>query len=1071
MAEQQDEKSKLPLAGIFAVVAIISSFLIYEGISLRTSRPIDKEAASKVFLEEGLVQARLWQDPFEAVETHRLQEAKQPKRPGLKDDPHTLNNLIKVIKKSGISSGLRILPVFVDGSPYVSSVESRLKDRYAMVSALGAAGYVPESGEHIRLFKWEQEKTLETDASSLLVPVELFIPKAKLRNTEVGKHVLVVWLKDQDFVRLDNLLAHLDEALGKSLPQIEPVYSVLGPRSSATLSAMLKELRNMQSNLLAKPLFSTLKHLKLFSPWVTAEDTFLLDDLPGQSGAPGLSGSSSGGQEMKSTVEQLFKYPRIEFIRTIATDAMLAEYLLQELKRRQVDLKPCPDKDCNPKIALISEWDTLYGRSLPRTFAAVAMNNGSGKAGPALESEINKLRRDEWPGWITPHSYLAGLDGELPTKEDDKKTEGIQARVKAWYEGKLQDTPQNTGQRPEGRSQLDYLLRLAAALKQEEVRSGQEFKAIGVLGSDVYDKLLILQALRQIFPRAIFFTTDLNARLAYPPQWQFTRNLIVASHFGLELQRTLQTHIPPFRDNYQTSLFYTALWALEHFSASADCPDCFQLSTMAGKEPEPMIFSGNAAPRLYEIGRHGAFDISTGATDDISTNGNSQDSDYLSIHAPRPDLEADSSAGRNLKWIAGAALAAIALGLVAMLISSAVADACLKLASNRLFWLGLAVAGAATYGVVAWVTSMMPNPAENEPFTLTEGISAWPAASICLLAIGMSVAFLSYSWRKMKDNERILAHDFNLKDEDAKPADKLDCEPPGLSTWSPRRSVGIHAWRPQEADHVHAAHLWQEYAVLGQLGNLAMRCTPQVALALFFAFLMTVLFGFPNTPCRGEGCFEINDAIIILSVIIMLILIFYVIDATRLCRRWVDCVAIKRIQWAHGRFTKIARERGQGTSAGMDKENLDEWLGIELIAERTKVIGNFIYFPFVIMFLLAMARHNYFDHWGFPATLGIIFTVNAALLFVNAMALRHSAEMAKQEAIKRLEKKLIEIPDQAADEESQKEEIEWTLEAIRDNQKGAFLPFTKHPVFGAAIALPSGGYGLILLFEYLATAF
>ena len=37
-----------------------------------------------------------------------------------------------------------------------------------------------------------------------------------------------------------------------------------------------------------------------------------------------------------------------------------------------------------------------------------------------------------------------------------------------------------------------------------------------MLGSDVYDKLLILQALRPAFPRAVFFTTDLNARLAYP---------------------------------------------------------------------------------------------------------------------------------------------------------------------------------------------------------------------------------------------------------------------------------------------------------------------------------------------------------------------------------------------------------------------------------------------------------------------------------------------------------------------------------------------------------------------------
>jgi hypothetical protein len=87
--------------------------------------------------------------------------------------------------------------------------------------------------------------------------------------------------------------------------------------------------------------------------------------------------------------------------------------------------------------------------------------------------------------------------------------------------------------------------------------------------------------------------------------------------------------------------------------------------------------------------------------------------------------------------------------------------------------------------------------------------------------------------------------------------------------------------------------------------------------------------------------------------------------------------------------------------------------------------------------------------------------------------LRRSAEMAKQEAIKCLEKKRIELPDelpdQAPDERKPRQQIERAIDAIKNNQRGAFLPFTKHPVFGA-IALPSGGYGLVLLFEYLATA-
>ena len=195
----------------------------------------------------------------------------------------------------------------------------------------------------------------------------------------------------------------------------------------------------------------------------------------------------------------------------------------------------------------------------------------------------------------------------------------------------------------------------------------------------------------------------------------------------------------------------------------------------------------------------------------------------------------------------------------------------------------------------------------------------------------------------------------------------------------------------------------------------------------------------------------------------MMTLIFYVVDATRLCRRWVNCIAMRKVRWPSGTLARIANERG------MNKENLDEWLGIELIAERTTVIGNFIYFPFIIIFLIGVARHNYLDNWDFPVALVIIFTLNAIIVVGNGMALRRSAETAKREAINRLESRLIQLSDQSPEEVRQRQQIEWGINAIRNNKRGAFLPFTQHPVFGAAIALPSGGYGLVLLLEYMAT--
>ena len=277
-------------------------------------------------------------------------------------------------------------------------------------------------------------------------------------------------------------------------------------------------------------------------------------------------------------------------------------------------------------------------------------------------------------------------------------------------------------------------------------------------------------------------------------------------------------------------------------------------------------------------------------------------------------------------------------------------------------------------------------------------------------------------------------------------------------------------------EQIDVNRLWHEYVALGRWKNFAFRALPQLTIAWLAALLLMKLLGFPQTPCRGEACVGINNTVVVLAVIALVVLIFYVVDTTRLCRRWVNCIGMKKMQWPAGTLEKISAERN------MSKQTLEEWLSIELIAERTNVIGNFIYFPFIIMFLLAMARHRYFDNWDFPTALIIIFTLNAALVIVCSMALRHSAEIAKREVIKRLEARRIragptrEAPEMAetprtSDEARQRQELEWAIEAIKNNHRGAFLPFTQHPVFGAAVALPSGAYGVVLLAEYLATGF
>ena len=143
---------------------------------------------------------------------------------------------------------------------------------------------------------------------------------------------------------------------------------------------------------------------------------------------------------------------------------------------------------------------------------------------------------------------------------------------------------------------------------------------------------------------------------------------------------------------------------------------------------------------------------------------------------------------------------------------------------------------------------------------------------------------------------------------------------------------------------------------------------------------------------------------------------------------------------------------------------------MEFIAKRTAVISAMIYYPFVVVFLMAVARHSYFDRWDFPLGLMAIFGVNAAYAFGNGVFLRRSAEQAKRAAVAQLKSRLDGLSGEVVFKKEKREQVERMVALIEDYQEGAFLPFTRHPLFGA-IALPTGGTGLVFLLEYLATIF
>lgn len=336
--------------------------------------------------------------------------------------------------------------------------------------------------------------------------------------------------------------------------------------------------------------------LEIYSPWSTA-DTFLLDLHTRKQEQQAQLRISDIIENWEKKITEFegkdyftvtnLNQVNISLKRSIHTDQLITDELVNELIRRGVKL----GVDGTDHIVLISEWDTFYGRALPLSFAI------------SIEKYREKHKKNEsivdtaWPERIHKIAYMRGIDGMLPGEDNDSDS-SVSKTTKATQRN---ENNSNMGyyapefKQPLGQAQFDYMRRLVNRIKQLQLagstngeKLGGKIRAIGILGSDIYDKLLILRALRTKFPNAIFFTNDLDARLFHHAELPWTHNLIVVSSYGLQLHPYLQKDIPPFRSVYQSSLFVATLQALG----------------IKGN-----IDFKKTRPRIFEIGRQGPFDL------------------------------------------------------------------------------------------------------------------------------------------------------------------------------------------------------------------------------------------------------------------------------------------------------------------------------------------------------------------------------------------------------------------------------------------------------------------------------
>ncbi len=824
--------------------------------------------------------------------------------------------------------------------------------------------------------------------------------------------------------------------------------------------------------------------LKMYSSLATVTAGFAMFDYAGISGGAGIRNAHAWDRVGQG--DKLLEMVNIDLARTTADEKKLLRGLVEELGRRGV-----VGEEGMTNVAIVSEWDTAYGRAIPEVFRE---EYGGGDRKESQGGERG----------VKVYSYLRGIDGEeIYAKRGGQKGVSGSSESKKKSDGEKLDEYVAGLEAPFGGHQLDYMRRLAERIRVDDARLRREgkggFKAIGVLGSDVYDKLLIMRALRPAFRNLIFFTTDLDSRLWDTRDLEWTRNMVVASGYGLRVRDALQGDIPPFRDGYQTSTYCAALAALGMFKCG---------------------WPGSGAPRIFEIGRNGPVDLTPYA--DTPAGG--------LIQPEREDKRGlwDLTL-MGTRWsILLAMLFLLVLPIVLCLGKKKVSGG-VSVQTKKLGVFGLLL--FVLFWMLVWWDLC---DGAGEPWSLKSGVSIWPTELIRLGAFFSGVCLICLMFHEIRESDRQLGvgsgQDPERGDSTAQNEEKrvkffqrIKNLLVGLKK-ACRDVTSRRGWRrwcrrcfiPLAKDFVSAPFIVRKdtcvetWSVCGRArkkgvgderlsfegevlleeyldrGTIEARRRRTFRMVIFYSILSVFIFlvdRFPSSPYRGDLSWLADKCILFLSLFALFLLMFFVIDAMMLCRRFILNLSRHKTIWPE-KYVK-----NQIDAEAVDTVYFDDVVDIRIIARRTKAIGRMVMYPFVPILLMLLARDRHLDNWTWQAGLIFVIVLGCVLTLWSGMSLRRAAERARRRALERLEDlkmkcmaKLIELRGQVYESEVKSkgkarkagvgklngdeglekvrlEQVDHAISYVKGIRDGAFGPLGENPVL-AAVLIPFGGLGV-----------
>lgn len=747
-------------------------------------------------------------------------------------------------------------------------------------------------------------------------------------------------------------------------------------------------------------------------------------------------------------------------------DRALIEKLTSELALRNIEE--------SSEVIVITEQDSENVRNLSDDFR-VSLRDSFPKDKLCIDNAENSTCE------IKNVFYLKGLDAYQKKINKQDKTEDQAANKRADRLSVID--LHNPSSLPLGPGQLDYIHRLAEQIKGPHndinlPRRNSGRKAVGIFGSNFNDKLLILEALRAEMPNILVFTTDLDAQMLDPRYWPTTRNLVVASHFNLLLKdededktrypkQSYQGQFSAFRDSQQTNIFYRTMSMVN----------------------DDLTKSETTSPQIFEIGRNGFVRLGS----ELEKNG---DANY---HLPDNSLEQAKqrllllgtvilvliifywlirpNSEKSSIWLL------IGISVICGIARFSATDDSgepLSFTDGTSLWPSVFIQLIATlmaiefffrarreldenfYALSSRKQYFNVYPKEFRPALLSKWGSAstlrcfiflwtfivyaindvYPASELwfwpCVGLLALTAILYLYKIEKGEGE-----FNFNsVKDW----IEKDNCQPGSTDQGSVdpiRRALdklcifffSNNGSRRSSQENYEVGLWWQYY----RYGRIDHRVSRVVGIWLFFAIIETILiYLLPPwpLPCRGATCNWASWTGVISFVVIM-ILLFFVLDAVRLSFYW-----IQKLRKQHPLLAESFK--ADGTKTDKIFQSLEEIVAV--IAERTRVVDRLIYYPMLCIMLMLIARITYFDNQDFPLSKGITFAVSISLLFFSGFMLRYEAEQLKLSVI-RSAKNL------GKDNKSDREKVAKAIERINDINDGAFQPMFEQPVMRALLII------------------